>query len=196
MRRFHDSLVRGFWRIVAFDGFGADSFFRDKFYGGAEEVVEESPFLGIEVVEGRYDGGVIQAVVSEPLPDVCPVFLFDMGVVVFVVGPASCELDGSFSFGKVSEEVIVEELASVVAIEAEDWEREGFFDVFDLFQDSALSFSPDCALFSPPGSDIDEIYGVDVHSGGGIAAMSDRIGLEKTWPGFVPLVGFYGDVLS
>ena len=50
MRRLHDSLVRGFWRIMAFDGFGADSFFGDEFYGWAEEVVEESPFLGIEVV--------------------------------------------------------------------------------------------------------------------------------------------------
>jgi len=49
MRRFHDSLVRGFRRIVVFDGFGTDPLFRDEFYGGAEEVVEESPFLGIEV---------------------------------------------------------------------------------------------------------------------------------------------------
>jgi hypothetical protein len=55
MRRIHDSVVRGFGRIMAFDGFGADSFFRDEFYGGAEEVMEESPFLGIEVVEEWYD---------------------------------------------------------------------------------------------------------------------------------------------
>jgi len=59
MMRIHDSAVRGFGRIMAFDGFRADSFFRDEFYGGAEEVVEESPFLGIEVVEERYDVLVI-----------------------------------------------------------------------------------------------------------------------------------------
>jgi hypothetical protein len=59
MRRIHDSLVRGFRRVVAFDGFGADSFFGDEFYGEAEEVVEKSLFLGIEVVEGRYDVSVI-----------------------------------------------------------------------------------------------------------------------------------------
>ena len=119
-----------------------------------------------------------------------------MGVVIFVVGSASRELDRVFSFGKVPKEVIIEELASIIAIEAEDWEWEGFFNVFDLFQDSGFSFSPDCALFSPPGSDIDEIYGVDVHPGGGIAAMSDRIGFEKPRSGFVPLVGFDGDMLS
>jgi hypothetical protein len=40
---------------MVFDGFRADSFFGDEFYGRAEEVVEESPFLGIEVVEERDD---------------------------------------------------------------------------------------------------------------------------------------------
>ena len=59
MRRIDDSLIRCFRRVVAFDGFGTDSFFRDKFYRGAEEVVEESPFFGIEVVEGRNDVEII-----------------------------------------------------------------------------------------------------------------------------------------
>ena len=44
---------------MVFDGFGADPFFCDKFYGGAEEVVEESPFFGIEVIEGGNDVGII-----------------------------------------------------------------------------------------------------------------------------------------
>ena len=55
MRRFHDSLVRGFGRIVSFDGFRTDPFFGEEFYGGAEEVVEESPFLGIEVIDEGYE---------------------------------------------------------------------------------------------------------------------------------------------
>ena len=45
-----DSLVRGFGGVVAFYSFGADSFFGEEFKGGAEEVMEESPFLGVEVV--------------------------------------------------------------------------------------------------------------------------------------------------
>ena len=44
---------------MSFDGFRTDSFFRDEFYRGAEEVMEESPFLGIEVVEQRNDFAVI-----------------------------------------------------------------------------------------------------------------------------------------
>ncbi len=59
VRGFHDSLIGGFGRIVAYDGFGADAFFIDEFYGGAEEVVEEPPFLGIEIVEEGDDIGII-----------------------------------------------------------------------------------------------------------------------------------------
>jgi len=110
---------------------------------------------------------------------VSPVFLFDVGVVVFVISSASGELDGLFSFGKVPLEVIVEELTSVITIEAEDGEWEGFFDVFDLFQDSCFALSPDGTLFGPAGGDIYEVDGVDVHSESGIAAMGDRIGFEE-----------------
>ena len=59
MGRFYDPLVRGFGRVVAFDGFGADPLFGNEFYRGAEEVVEESPFFGIEVVEQGNDGDFI-----------------------------------------------------------------------------------------------------------------------------------------
>ena len=44
---------------MAFDRFGAASFLGDEFYGSAEEVVEEPPLIGIEVVEHSYDGGVV-----------------------------------------------------------------------------------------------------------------------------------------
>ena len=58
--------------------------------------------------------------VAEPLTDVGPVFLFDVGVVVFVVGAGAGKLDGLFSLGEVAEEVVVEEFGAVVAIEAEE----------------------------------------------------------------------------
>ena len=52
-----------------------------------------------------------------------------MGIVVFVIGSAAGELDGLLPVDKMSVEVIVEELTSVIAVEAEDGERE----VFSMF---------------------------------------------------------------
>jgi hypothetical protein len=71
--------------------------------------------------------------VTEPLADVGPVFLFYVSVIIFVVGSASGELDGLFSLGKMSEEVVIEELGSVVAVETQQGERQGGFNIFDLF---------------------------------------------------------------
>ena len=131
--RFEDSLVRGFGGVVVFKGFGADAFFCEEFGGGAEEVMKESPFLGVEVIEERDGLGVIEAFVADPLADMGPVFLFDMGVVFFVVSAAAGELDGFFSLGEVAEEVVVEEFGSVIGVEAEEGEGERFFDMVDLF---------------------------------------------------------------
>jgi hypothetical protein len=57
--RFEDSLVRGFRRVMAFNGFGPDSLLGDEFHRRAEEVMEEPPLFGIEVVEEGDDSGVI-----------------------------------------------------------------------------------------------------------------------------------------
>jgi hypothetical protein len=63
--RIDDSLVRSFRGVIAFKGFGADSFFGEEFGGGAEEVVEESPFVGVEVVYGTARGrSSVNSVVS------------------------------------------------------------------------------------------------------------------------------------
>ena len=51
MRRFDDSLIGGFWRVMVFEGFRAEPFFGEKFHGRAEEVMKEPPLVAIEVVE-------------------------------------------------------------------------------------------------------------------------------------------------
>ena len=42
--------------------------------------MKESPLLGIEVIEEGDHPGVIESFIAEPLTDMGPVFLFDMGV--------------------------------------------------------------------------------------------------------------------
>ena len=59
MRRFDDSLVGSFRRVMVFEGFRADPFFGEKFHGRAEEVMKESPLMSIEVIEERDNVRVI-----------------------------------------------------------------------------------------------------------------------------------------
>ena len=134
---------------MAFNGFGTDSFLRDELHGRGEEIMKKSPLFGIEVIEERDNSGIIQALVAEPLADVCPVLLFDMGVIIFVISTATGKMDGTFSFGKMSQEVVIEKLAAIVAIKAKQGEGQSRFDLFDLFEGIGFSFAPDGPLFGP-----------------------------------------------
>ena len=87
---------------MTFNGFGTDPFLRDQLHGRAEEIKKESPLFGIEVIEERDDSGIIEALIAEPLADVGPVLLFDMGVIIFVISTATGKVDGMISFGKMS----------------------------------------------------------------------------------------------
>ena len=190
-RGLQGSLIWGFGGVVAFVGFGADSFFGEEFDGRAEEVLKESIFVAVQVIEERDDLGVIQSFVSEPLTDVGPVFLFDVGVVFAVVGAAAGELDGLFFLGEVAVEVVVEEFASVVGVEAEEGERERLFDVVDLFEDGGFAFAPDGSLFGPGGGDIDGIEGYKRTCRRGIGRSGRWCRLRESRGGIHP-IGWFG----
>ena len=59
MGRLEGSLVRGFRRVMVFNGFGTDPFLRDELHGRAEEIMKESPVFGIEVIEEIDYSGII-----------------------------------------------------------------------------------------------------------------------------------------
>ena len=95
---------------MVFDNLGAGSSLVDEFDRGAEEVVKEPPFMAVEFVEERHKSVVIKPIIPQPLSYMSPVFLFDVGVIVFVIGPASGKTDGVLSMREVAVEVVIEEL--------------------------------------------------------------------------------------
>ena len=98
--------------------------------------------------------------------------------------------------GEVAQEMLVEELAAVVAIEAEKREGHACFDVFDLFQDVSFAAPPNGALFGPGCGDVDEVHGVGVLTEHGASAVGHGIGFEESRDGNVPLVGFDRNMLT
>ena len=81
--------------------------------------MKQSPFLRIKLIEKRHDLGDIETVISQPLSDMGPVFLFYMCIVIFMICPAAGKLDPLSSFGKMPEKVIIEELSAVITVEPE-----------------------------------------------------------------------------
>jgi hypothetical protein len=121
IRRIQDSLIRSFWGIVTFQGFGPYPLFCDQFYRWAEEVVKQPPFRAIELIEERHSFGTIKPFISQPLPYMGPVFLLDVGVVILVVAPASGENNAPLC--KMPHKMIVQELGAIVAVKPK--QREG-----------------------------------------------------------------------
>src|SRR5512139_33748 len=99
--------------------------------------------------------------VSEPLSHMGPVLLFDMGVIVLMIGSASGKVHGFVSLVKVPHQMPIQELRAVIAVKPKQREREGVFDILDLRKDFCFPFTPDRSLFCPAGSNIDGVYGVN-----------------------------------
>ena len=93
-----------------------------------------------------------------------PVFLFDMGVIIFVISTATGKVDGMISFGKMFEEVIIEEFAAVIAIKPQQGEGQSLFDLFDLLEGIGFPFAPDGPLFGPAGGNVNAVNGIGEHS--------------------------------
>lgn len=154
----------------------------------------ELPLLTVEVIHESNEESFIESVVSKPLPDMGPVLLFHMGVIVLVVWSASSKLHGSVSLVEVSDKMPIEELRAVVAVKAKQGERQGVFDILDLLKDFLFPFSPDCSLFSPTGGNIDGVDGIGELAQEAFSAVGDGIGLEESWFCLIPLVGLNGDL--
>ena len=120
--------------------------------------------------------------VSKPLPDMGPVFLFHMSVVILMIGSASGKLHGLISLVKVLQQMPIQELRAVIAVKPKQRERQGVFDILNLLKDLCFAFTPDRPLFCPAGADIYGVYGIGKLAQESLPAMGDGIGLQEPWP--------------
>jgi len=125
-----------------------------------------------------------------------PVFLFDVGVVVFVIGSAAGKVYRLFTIREMAKEMIIEELTAVVGIKAQERKWQHFFDIFDLSQYTFFTFAPDSSLLRPSCSDVGKINGIGKHPHKRIAAMGYGVGLKETWSPFFPMVGVNGNLFA
>ena len=49
---------------------------------------------------------------------------------------------------------------------------------------------------APTGSNVNAVYSVSKHAGERVATMGHGISFQKTWTGFIPLIGFDGYLFS
>ena len=184
----------GGW-VVAFTVTSAETFFVHQFADGVIKVHQGFPAGAVEGIEQRNQSGLLEAFVAEELTHGHPVLLLDVGVVVLAVGPRAGEAHRPGSFLEVAHEMVVEELAAVVAVEAEDRKGQAWFDVSDLLQHASAAPAPEGAQASPAGVDVGEGDGPDVLPVDGAATVGHGVGLDEAGAGHIPMLGAQGDLL-
>jgi hypothetical protein len=117
-----------------------------------------------------------------------PVFLLDVGIVVLLVGTAAGELNPMGL--AVAKEVAVDELDTVIGVQALQREGQGRGDLLQGPVDAALALSQGCTSLGPGGGDVGKVQRVDVRAIGSAPAVVDQIDLAKPWRRDVPAVGF------
>src|SRR4030042_7174161 len=89
----------------------------------------------------------------------------------------------------------METLGAIISVKPKQRERQRVFDVLDSSKDFFFPFAPDRSLLCPTGGDVDGVDGIGKLTEQGLPAVGDGIGLQESWFGFIPLVGFNGDLL-
>ena len=84
----------------------------------------------------------LEPLVADVLADEGPVFLFDVSVIVLVIGTRTSVLNRALSVLEVFEDGPVQKFTSVIAIKTENGERQFLFDIFDSFKDTSKTNIP------------------------------------------------------
>jgi hypothetical protein len=119
--------------------------------------------------------------------------LFDVGVVVFLVGPAAGELNGVGP--AVIVEMAVDELRAVIGVDAAQAEGQGLLQLDERRLDAALMLAEDGARLHPRGVDVGDVEGMQELALGRGAGVTDEIDLREARHGDVPAIGLDGDVV-
>ena len=158
----HDPLKGGTGRVIAANKSRAFTDFALQFHRGLEQILED-PKLIIELVGGLLGLCGVVAIPAHKLSDMGPVFLLDVGVVVFFVGSRAGELDSTASWALLTEskKVVVDELAAVVRVDPLERERKLVFDLGDRIQDTQGALTHDGLALYPAGSNVDTVQAMD-----------------------------------
>src|SRR5512136_1183299 len=114
--------------------------------------------------------------IAHHFPDMRPVLLLNVGIVVLVVGPGTSEFKLPFSM-TVAKQDIVDEFLPVIRVYSLPLEwRPGPYP-FQCFEDPGLGFPHYRLPFPPARGDLGGAQGVDVFPQGGRPTMEHRVNL-------------------
>jgi hypothetical protein len=193
LRIHKEPLERSLGFVVGFVNHASATGLGEKLHDRLEEVGVETK-MPVELVEEGELLIVIVAVIADGSADNGVVFLFDIATVVLAVWPTASK--GDLEVVAEAQQVVIDELAAIVRVDAEQGKREIVFNGVESLYDPALGFITHSAGFCPSWGDIGGVEALDEVTIGGAAVMSDQIDLKEARCFLVPFfVGSDGDMM-
>src|ERR1044071_1655604 len=157
----------------------AVSLFAHELLHGLEEVdVQAGEAIDTgELGMGGFGG---EAIIADELADDGAVLLFDMGAVVLL--PRATPGEGDAALSAVVVKALVDELAAVVAVEAEQRHGQALAHAMHAPAHPLMPLAPDRLELDPGGGDVHGAEGAEVEALRTGPAMSDEIDFEKPGP--------------
>jgi hypothetical protein len=140
--------------------------------------VKDPPLEFVESIHERHDFRIFQPIIPQPLANMGPVLVLHVGIVIFLILPAPCELDRLLPvLGEI--EMRVQEFSHVVRIESQERKRQAPYNVLDLIDDRLRAFPPDISLFGPTGGGIHVVDGRSIKTLCRSSAMRFGVGFQE-----------------
>ncbi len=175
------------WRlrfIISFLHPAAYSLFGFELHGRQKEVSVEAQ-VTIEIVEQLQLLLSIKAAVTNGAADHRIILLFHKTVIIFAVRTRASE--GKFLIPAVTLQLRVNELAPIVAVEAEQGKRQVLPKLFQGCEDPDLRLVLDCHGLGPGGGDVGQVQGLTIIAHRMAAIMAHQIDLSKAGALLVPI---------
>src|SRR5215213_2257207 len=163
-----DTPIGGLGGVAACADAGAVALLGDQLEGGLPMVGPEAERLvdGLECGEGL--AGLVAVVAEEPADD-RPVLLLDMSLVVLPIRAAPGE--GQLLPPAPAQQVVIQELAAVVGVDAEQREGQPIPELLQGVDDGSLTLPPDRLALGPAGRHVGRDQGAQVVPRRGRAAV-------------------------
>lgn len=120
--------------------------------------------------------------------------MFDEAVVVFLIGPIPGELEIYYRLLPEADQVVIEELATIVRMEFQYREWQAGQDTAETIFHNQVTAPQHGYSLAPGRSHIDHLDGMDILPRSAEAAMMNQVRFEVAWLLRVPGDPFHGDI--
>ena len=156
---------------------------------GQEEVHQRAPHVAVESAHRLHQLLPFQPPVAQQLTRPHPVLLLDVGVVVAVIRARAGEGHGLLALVQVAQQVVVEELAAVVAVEAQQREGQPGLHRARGRQHARRALVPHGPALGPLGRDVGVGQAPEEVPGQAGPAVGHAVGFQIAGPRHIPGAG-------